>query len=76
VPAVRPKKQLGTNCVFCEVRAESKPDGRILMDKIKLCFVHESGPGSSVGIATDYRLDGPGTESRREEIFRTLPDRP
>jgi hypothetical protein len=23
-----------------------------------------SGPGSSVGIATDYRLDGPGIESR------------
>jgi hypothetical protein len=22
------------------------------------------GPGSSVGIATDYRLDGPGIESR------------
>ena len=27
------------------------------------------GPGSSVGIATDYRLDGPGIESRRGEIF-------
>ena len=27
-------------------------------------------PGSSVGIATDYRLDGPGMESQRGEIFR------
>ena len=27
------------------------------------------GPGSSVGIATDYGLDGPGIESRWGEIF-------
>ena len=34
-------------------------------------------PGSSVGIATDYGLDGPGIESRwGVEIFRTCPDRP
>jgi hypothetical protein len=31
-------------------------------------------PGSSVGIATDYRLDGPGIEFRWGEIF--LPSRP
>jgi hypothetical protein len=35
-----------------------------------------TGPGSSVGIATDYGLDGPGIESRWDEIFRTCPDRP
>jgi hypothetical protein len=34
------------------------------------------GPDSSVGIATDYGLDGPGIESRWGEIFRTCPDRP
>jgi hypothetical protein len=36
------------------------------------------GPGSSVGIATGYGLDGPGIESRwgGGEIFRTRPDRP
>jgi hypothetical protein len=34
------------------------------------------GPGSSVGIATDYELDGPGIESKWGEIFRTRPDRP
>ena len=32
------------------------------------------GPGSSVGIATDYGLGGPGIESRWGEIFR--PSRP
>jgi hypothetical protein len=34
-----------------------------------------SGPGSSVGRATGYGLDGPGIESRWEEIFRTCPER-
>ena len=33
------------------------------------------GPGSVVGIATAYGLDGPGIESRWGEIFRTSPDR-
>ena len=32
--------------------------------------VKECGPGSSVGIAADYGLDGPGIESRWGEIFR------
>jgi hypothetical protein len=35
-----------------------------------------SGPGSSVGIATGYGLDGPGTESRWGRDSRTYPDRP
>jgi len=31
----------------------------------KICALHGgSGPGSSVGIVTDYGLDGPGIESR------------
>jgi DNA-binding transcriptional LysR family regulator len=35
------------------------------------------GPGSVIGIATGYGLDGPGIESRwRGVIFRTCPDRP
>ena len=32
------------------------------------------GPGSSVGIATDYGLDGPGLNPGGDEIFR--PSRP
>ena len=36
-----------------------------------ICFVW---PGSSVGIATRYGLDGPGIESRWDEILR--PSRP
>ena len=35
------------------------------------------GPDSVVGIATGYRLDGPGIESRwGGDIFPTCPDRP
>ena len=30
-----------------------------------------SGPGSSVGIATDYGLDGPESNPGGDEIFRT-----
>ena len=32
------------------------------------------GPGSSVGIATEYGLDGPGSKSGGDEIYR--PSRP
>jgi len=35
-----------------------------------------SGPGSSVGIGTDYGLDGPGIGSRWGKIFCTCSDRP
>ena len=34
----------------------------------------EGGPGSSVGIATDYGLDDPGSNPGGDEIFR--PSRP
>ena len=34
------------------------------------------GPGSSVGIGTDYGLDGPGIESRWGVRFSARPDRP
>jgi hypothetical protein len=33
------------------------------------------GPGSSVGIATDYGLDCPGSNPCEDEIFRPRPDR-
>jgi len=45
---------------------------------LRSCFnvdlVRNCGPGSSVGIATDYGLDGPGSNSGGDEIFR--PSRP
>jgi hypothetical protein len=36
----------------------------------------ECGPGSSVGIAKLYGLDGPGIQSRWDDNIRTCPDRP
>ena len=43
----------------------------------KAWYLCDRGPGSVVGIATAYGLDGPGIESRWGcEIFRTCPDRP
>ena len=38
-----------------------------------ICYL---GPGSVVGIATAYGLDGLGIESHWGEIFRTCPDIP
>ena len=35
-----------------------------------LCVCVNCGPGSSVGIASDYGLDGPGSNSGGNEIFR------
>ena len=39
-------------------------------------YVFMCRPGSVVGIATVYGLDGAGIESRWGEIFCTIPDRP
>jgi len=39
-----------------------------------VCSVPACGQGSSVGIATDYVLDGPGSNTGGDEIFR--PSRP
>ena len=43
---------------------------------MKFCYLpFFIGPGSSVGIATDYGLDSPGSNPGGDEIFRTRPDR-
>ena len=34
-------------------------------------YIYNRGPGSSVGIATDYGLDDPGSNPGGDEIFRT-----
>jgi len=38
--------------------------------KFSLSISKISGPGSSVGIANDYGLDGPGSNPGWDEIFR------
>jgi len=42
--------------------------------QIETVVIPESGPGSSVGIATDYELDGPGSNPGGDKIIR--PSRP
>ena len=37
---------------------------------ISLHYIIISGPGSSVVIATDYGMDGPGSNPGGDEIFR------
>ena len=34
-------------------------------------YIRVRGPGSSVGTATDYGLDGPGSNPGGDEIFRS-----
>ena len=43
-----------------------------LLDRVFLFLSHQvwRGPGSSVGIATDYGLDGPGSNPGGDKIFR------
>ena len=47
------------------------PSGNVI---IITCTVKNCGPGGSVGIATDYGLDGAGSNPGGDEIFR--PSRP
>jgi len=42
--------------------------------QVCMCICHTYGPGSSVGIANDYGLDGSGSNPDGDEIFR--PSRP
>ena len=48
----------------------------VIMLCVFLSAISAHGRVSSVGIATRYGLDGPRIESRGDESFRTLPDRP
>jgi len=41
---------------------------------ISMIYLYKYGPGSSVGIATDYGMDCPGSNPSRDKIFR--PSRP
>ena len=54
-----------------ELEAKSERS-KTLMNKINLNTSSSSdcGLGSSVGIATDYGLDGPGLNPGEDEIFR------
>ena len=44
------------------------------MSVLYYSYIYVGGPGSSVGIATVYGLEGPGSNPGGDEIFR--PSRP
>ena len=47
-----------------------------LQSWIMVLYVQSNGPGSVVGIATGYGLDGPGSNAGGGEIICNCPDRP
>jgi len=61
-------------CIEVPVKAGSfavcKHGGALLPSFPDNLFVYSTGTDSSVGIATDYGLDGPGLNPGRDEIFR------
>ena len=73
--------------LYTQIRNYKLPDGPVgiknILRSIELIYIYIytyiieisiCGPGSSVGIATDYGLDGPGSNPGGDEIFR--PSRP
>ena len=53
----------------------SRCSDNLKYEKVRYLFYYHKlyvlrGPGSSVGIATDYGMDGPGSSPTGDEIFR------
>jgi len=64
-----PKTSTASNYT-CNITRHASVPTAIYSRPISSC-----GPGGSVGIATGYELDGPGSNPGGGEIFRTCPDR-
>ena len=75
----------GTECVYCAVRNESiyKTDAfcfqrfctrppRCIIIELYRHIITKGGPGSSVGLANEYGLDGAGSDPGGDEIFRPV----
>jgi len=67
-------KQNTQNGTYITVRIHKHNNKNTIIIIIIITAITNCGPGSSVGIATDYGLDGPGSNPGRDEIFR--PSRP
>jgi hypothetical protein len=57
-------RQLLVTCLYTRIHGSLVQEG--------FFYIDSSGPGSSVGIATGYGLDGSGIESRWERDFPHL----
>jgi hypothetical protein len=64
-------------CLFLQFSSKKVFLGVTVYVKFNSTYNYQyCGPGSSVGIVTDYGLDGPGSNPGGGEIFRTCPDQP
>ena len=61
-----------TSYLYISLALNFKTVTDLLVHTLSTCIIR--GPGSSVGIATDHGLDGPGSNPGGNEIFR--PSRP
>jgi len=69
---------LNTSPLWCHLLVHANMKMKAVSSSPALLYIYRItwyyGPGSSVGIATDYGLDGPGSNPGGDEIFR--PSRP
>ena len=63
-------KMSHVTCLVTEKEQRHSMPCSILHTELRVPRYYRSGPGSSVGIATDYRLDDPGSNPGWDEIFR------
>ena len=79
-PAVRYTVVVGINAhvylIHCNLLRPWSPTISVVTGLVvtSMQYLLTHGPGSSVGIATDYGLDGPGSNAGGDEIFH--PSRP
>jgi len=62
------------NVRICRVGQRTWYDHEAYDGIMMMMIMCKCGPGSSVGIETDYVLDGPGSNAGGDEVFR--PSRP
>ena len=55
---------------FATLLARNHTMESLYVTNVFIKYIKCRGPGSSVGIATDYGLDGPGSNPGGDEIFR------
>ena len=69
-------RPFGLYCNACLGEGHYKEVNHIWLYNLSLIMMCVCGPGSSVGIATGYGLDGPGSNPGGGEIFHTCLDQP
>ena len=73
IPLLRPEvfHILGNRCKGAR-RGDQHFQCHVYRLQYSYCYIKSCGPGSSVGIATNYGLDDPGSNPVGDEIFRKI----